>query len=519
MDLIWTSAATIPAALSAWLAARALEPHLSPRLGVRLWQVARLAAFAPVLAVLGAVMLPRLTVTAPGAPVTLGSGAVEVVPVAAPLFQPVLDFAEFSVSSIPAALLPLIAGLYLAGLAVMAARGVLQRGQIRTLMRASVAENGRLSELAQCWRARLGLPQTLAPVRVVDAVISPFVVGFKPVILAPDTLAKRDDAEAAIAHELMHIKRGDERDRLIGEALTVLMWFNPVYRAIERRLAAARELACDADVLDAMGPQHRYQYAEAIAGLAPMPAVATGFLTDLERLRRRRVQAALTHTGQKPRAIIAMMAGAAILLAGAPSAALAVMLSGQETQEANARVLSQAVGETLMAAQEAARQDQHRQALELLDSILSATPYERSVIEQMRARSLYALGDLNGAVQAFSVALASGGLHEEDAKNVKLGLLQMSMVLGDEVEIRNAITVFIHPHPELSFVSARLLAQAHAQLGEHDQAIAYAEAARSLLGEEDEATLQLLEHLYGQAGRIEDATAIREIREALFPEN
>ena len=59
MDLIWTSAATIPAAFCAWLAARALEPHLSPRLGVRLWQAARLAAFAPILVVLGAGLIPQ----------------------------------------------------------------------------------------------------------------------------------------------------------------------------------------------------------------------------------------------------------------------------------------------------------------------------------------------------------------------------------------------------------------------------------------------------------------------------
>ena len=150
MDLIWTSAASIPAALSAWLAARVLESHLSPRLGVRLWQAARLAAFAPILVVLGAGLIPQQqSANASSVQVTLGDGAQQTVPVAAPLFQPMLDFAELTVSSVPAALLPLIAVLYLAGLTIMAARGVLQRGQIRTLIRASVADNGRLSELAQ----------------------------------------------------------------------------------------------------------------------------------------------------------------------------------------------------------------------------------------------------------------------------------------------------------------------------------------------------------------------------------
>lgn len=435
MNLIWMSAATLPAALSAWLAARALEPHLSPRLGVRLWQAARLATFAPILVMLSAPLFAGLAIgagqpPAPGQPAAGGDAS----PASAPLFQPVMEFAELSLSSLPAAVLPLLAGLYLAGLALMAVRGILQRGQIRTLIRASVADDGPLSVLAQRWRTRLGLPQTLAPVRVVDAVISPFVVGFKPVILAPDTLYKRKDAEAAIAHELMHIKRGDERDRLIGEALAALIWFNPVYRAIERRLAAARELACDADVLDALGPDQRRPYAEAIAGLAPMPAVATGFLTDLDRLRKRRVQAALSHTGVKPRALAAVLAGAAILLAGAPSAALAVVLSGQEMQGDVPRALSSAVGEQVMAAQEAASADNYQQALSILGAIEPQSPYDRFIVDQLLGRAYFELDDLPGSIEAFESALASGGASElEQARNI-ITLVQLYLVLGRETE-------------------------------------------------------------------------------------
>ena len=521
MDLIWTSAATIPAALSAWFAARALEPHLSPRLGVRLWQAARLAAFAPVLVMLGAGLMPSLqSANAPSASVTLGAGAEQAVPVAAPLFRPVLEFAELTVSSVPAALLPLIAGLYLAGLAVMAARGVLQRGQIRTLMRASVAEEGRLSKLAQVWRARLGLPQTLAPVRVVDAVISPFVVGFKPVILAPDTLAKRDDAEAAIAHELMHIKRGDERDRLMGEALAALMWFNPVYRAIERRLAAARELACDADVLDAMGPQARRHYAEAIAGLAPMPAVATGFLTDLERLRLRRVRAALGHTGRKPRAIVALMAGAAILLAGAPSAALAMVLSGQETvQITEGRVLTEAVGQQVMAAQEAAQAEDHQQALDILDAITPTSPYERFIVAQLRGRALFELDDLPGSVEAFETALASGGANEEESYSIETAIFQLNLVMENYDAVRQSLERLLRYDFPMSGHMSRTVAQAYVQMDEFEAALPYAEYARQVQDGEDRDTLLLLQYLYEQTGRADDATAMRQIRLALFPEN
>lgn len=521
IDLIWMSAATIPAALSAWLVARVLEPHLSPRLGVRLWQAARLATLAPILLVLGAGLLPPTqSANAPSAQVTLGAGAEQAVPIVAPLFQPVLQFAELSVSSLPASLLSIIAGLYLTGLAIMAARGVLQRSQIRTLMRASVADDGRLSALAQRWRARLGLPQTLAPVRVVDAVISPFVVGLKPVILAPDTLEKRDDAEAAIAHELMHIKRGDERDRLIGEALSGLLWFNPVYRAIERRLAAARELACDADVLDAMGPELRHHYAEAIAGLAPMPAVATGFLTDLERLRKRRVQAALSHTGAKPRAWAAMMAGVAILLAGAPSAALAVMLSGQETvQITEGRVLTEAVGEQVMAAQEAAQAEDHQRALEILDAIEPQSSYERFIVEQLRARALFGLDDLPGSVVAFEAALASGGANEEESYSIETAIFQLNLVMENYDAVRQSLDRLLRYDFPMTGHMSRTVAQAYVQLEEFEAALPYAEYTRQVQDGEDRDTLLLLQYLYEQTGRADDATAMRQIRLALFPEN
>ncbi|WP_306017449.1 M56 family metallopeptidase [Oceanicaulis sp. MMSF_3324] len=521
IDLIWTSAATLPATLSAWLAARALEPHLSSRLGVRLWQAARLAAFAPILVVLGAGLIPQLqSVNAPGVPVTLQDGAQQAVPVAAPLFQPVLDFAELTVSSVPTALLPLIAVLYLAGLAVMAARGVMQRSQIRTLIRASIGDNGRLSEFAHRWRAHLGLPQTLAPVRVVDATISPFVVGIKPVILAPDTLAKRDDAEAAIAHELMHIKRGDERDRLIGEALTALMWFNPVYRAIERRLAAARELACDADVLDAMGPEHRQRYAEAIAGLAPMPAVATGFLTDLERLRRRRVRAALSHTGRKPRMLVAMMAGAAILLAGAPSAALAVVLSGQEAaQGEDRRVLTEAVGEQVRAAQEAAQANDHQRALGILNAIPPTSPYERFVIDQLRARALFELDDLPGSVEAFEAALMSGGANEEERYSVETAIFQLNLVLQDYDAVRQSLQYLTQHDERMTPRMKRTVAQALVQMVEHESALPYAEAARAELAEDDLDLLHLLYFLYQETGREAEMEALRAYLQENHPDS
>jgi TonB family protein len=99
-----------------------------------------------------------------------------------------------------------------------------------------------------------------------DAVVEPGVLGIRrPVILWPAALSLRlTDAEldAALAHEICHIRRHDNLFGLLQVVVEVLFWWNPVVWWIGARLVAERERACDEEVL-AMGADND-AYAEAI---------------------------------------------------------------------------------------------------------------------------------------------------------------------------------------------------------------------------------------------------------------
>ena len=91
--------------------------------------------------------------------------------------------------------------------------------------------------------------------RVVTSLISsgPFVTGlFRPAVVLPAWFAQdytRDEARAALAHELTHVKRGDLWALQASEAFLALMWFNPLAYIARQAFRTDQEAACDADVL------------------------------------------------------------------------------------------------------------------------------------------------------------------------------------------------------------------------------------------------------------------------------
>ena len=246
----------------AWAAGRLAERALpSPRHTVWIWRAARLAAIAPGLALAFALFAPNL---AP-APAQTGAPMFELPMVQLPLetFQPVMTAAQSAAQAAawPAAGLLLFA--YGIGLAAALVRALGCRAALVSLLRTAQEAPDALEHQAAGWRRRLGLGANEGALRVVDGDLSPFVTGLEPIIVMPRGLTGDAGADMALAHELMHVRRGDERDRLIGELLTTLFWFNPFSVLIERRLAGARELACDADLLDELGADSRTAYARA----------------------------------------------------------------------------------------------------------------------------------------------------------------------------------------------------------------------------------------------------------------
>jgi beta-lactamase regulating signal transducer with metallopeptidase domain len=86
----------------------------------------------------------------------------------------------------------------------------------------------------------------------------PFACGLlRPVICLPSTMVEFSDAEVrhVLAHESMHLEKGDIAQNLILECLKCLMWFHPFFGSACRALIADRELLRDRQVLRRLGQE------------------------------------------------------------------------------------------------------------------------------------------------------------------------------------------------------------------------------------------------------------------------
>lgn len=97
--------------------------------------------------------------------------------------------------------------------------------------------------------------------------LGPLLLGFlRPKIVLPADFAKRyspDEQQLILAHERVHLQRGDMLANGMVAILQVLLWFNPLLHFAVGRFRLDQELACDATVLR-RHPQSRQVYAEAI---------------------------------------------------------------------------------------------------------------------------------------------------------------------------------------------------------------------------------------------------------------
>lgn len=284
--LILAALASLIMGLIVMAAARCTEALGAP-LGVATWRVARLAILLPFIAgpVLSQVPQERL----------MARPAVDIVPFADPhpgelvplpsvdSVAPGLDW-----GLIAAVMLWLIYG---AGLSV-ALMGALQRHyQRRAVLRDALPASARLQSMLRRLAAPLEIKD--AELKVSDAVQSAVLTGWRGVILVPPALeADPEAARHVLLHELTHLKRGDERERLVGTALKTLLWFHWPLRQIEKHLEAAREIACDAGVVSLLGRNAAKPYAATLISMMkaePQPACAFG--TDSRRFCEMRIKA------------------------------------------------------------------------------------------------------------------------------------------------------------------------------------------------------------------------------------
>ena len=137
--------------------------------------------------------------------------------------------------------------------------------RLRGIIRGATADRS-LDPLLRELTSALHTHATLA---ISDAIESPATVGFRrPLILLPRRVLDMPPAvqRAAIAHELVHVRRRDWLHSVAEEIWCALLWFHPAARVVASRLSLARETLVDQTTI--LLTRDRRAYAEALLAFA-----------------------------------------------------------------------------------------------------------------------------------------------------------------------------------------------------------------------------------------------------------
>ena len=200
----------------------------------------------------------------------------------------------------------LLLAAWLAGVAVMLANTLRHAWHLHGLVRhARPCRDRRVQALYRALAQRLGV--VAAPeLRVSDAIDSPMLARpWRPVLMLPaSSLATMgdDDLRMALHHELAHLQRRDLWWAWMPALAQHLFFFHPVAHLAVREYAFAREVACDAAVLqDEQHAPHDYGRLLVKLGVSTAPSPALAGASPTFRILKRRLLM-LQHTASPLRA-------------------------------------------------------------------------------------------------------------------------------------------------------------------------------------------------------------------------
>jgi hypothetical protein len=123
---------------------------------------------------------------------------------------------------------------------------------------------------------------------------SPHVAGLmSSVVMMPPSAAEWtvEARQAALVHELTHIKRSDRRTQAVAQLVCAIHWFNPLVWFAAAALARERERACDDEVLRFGATPSAY--ATLLLDLARKPGTVWTPATALSMARRSAIEGRL----------------------------------------------------------------------------------------------------------------------------------------------------------------------------------------------------------------------------------
>lgn len=126
----------------------------------------------------------------------------------------------------------------------------------RLVRRKTIATPANLQELTNRLGQKLEVRRAVR-VRVVDGPIGPAVVGIlQPTLLLPECIVRSQsklNLQPLIAHELVHVRRGDLWWSAVQTAASLVWWFHPCVWLASRLLTRETERSCDEETIANLG--------------------------------------------------------------------------------------------------------------------------------------------------------------------------------------------------------------------------------------------------------------------------
>lgn len=314
-SLVWTG---LIAGSAEWIAGASVRPHFAQ--GV--WRGAAALMALPWLAAFICALWPTFAST----PLP----TLDAVPGAAGAAMTAIGGAETALeTSAGPTIGRVLMAVLAAGWIVRLACGVRAQARLQSIKRMAMPADGRSDSAA--WAGALGL-RRVPDIRAIPSG-SPFVAGTtNPKIYLPECIRDDETRRLVIAHECVHLSRGDLLTRQFERGVADLLWFSPFAWLARRRLDYLREAVCDAETVALTG--ERTGYARALTNVAravrPVEVLpVSGFIPRRKKALSMRVRGIVEGVDPKPNRPAAALAGMFALIAAPIAIAQGIALEAE----------------------------------------------------------------------------------------------------------------------------------------------------------------------------------------------
>lgn len=166
-------------------------------------------------------------------------------------------------------------------------------------------------------------------VRICPQTTTPLLIGFwKPILLLPQVELSEQELAMILAHERVHLKRGDLLVKVLVLVANAVHWFNPVIYRLAKQINAQCELSCDEQVVRGMDEESRRRYGEVLLAMLEYSvkhrdiAFTTPLYSSKSEIKRRLVNL-MKEKKSKKSALLVSLLSAFVWISGGAAAAYA----------------------------------------------------------------------------------------------------------------------------------------------------------------------------------------------------